>query len=103
MPKYVFSSVHKAKSTNDWFSVNNIPLRSHPPLSPNLNPIENLWGLLVKRVYRNGRQFQTVKELKESINKEWEHLELTDLIHLIESMPRRVGAVIYAHGKSNKY
>jgi len=95
--------VHKAKSTMDWFAVNNIPLFCHPPLSPDLNPIENIWGILVRRVYANGRQFQTSQELRKSISDEWSNLTHEELTPLIESMPRRVAAVIYAHGRHTKY
>jgi hypothetical protein len=38
-------------------------LIDHPPVSPDLNPIENLWGIIVRNVYKDGRQYKAVNEL----------------------------------------
>jgi hypothetical protein len=36
-------------------------------LSPGLNPIENLWGILVRAVYADGKQYYTINDLKQAI------------------------------------
>ena len=58
---------HRAKATLNWFKSKKINYMDWPALSPDLNPIENLWGLLVHKVYTNGKQFGTIDELKRSI------------------------------------
>ena len=32
--------------------------------SPDINIMENLWGILVREVYKNGKQFSNVEDLK---------------------------------------
>ena len=38
-----------------------------PARSPDLNIIENVWGILARDVYENARQFDNVKLLREAI------------------------------------
>jgi len=38
-----------------------------PSKSPDFNPIENLWRILVRKVYCNGKKFSAVEELKETL------------------------------------
>ena len=58
------ASIHKSKDTLGWFARHQIDLLDWPPRSPDCNPMENLWGILVRRVYGNARQFQTVRDLE---------------------------------------
>ena len=55
---------HKAKVLMDWLSKQKIDILRWPPYSPDLNPIENLWSLLARKVYNAILQYSTKNDLK---------------------------------------
>jgi transposase len=57
-----------------------------PAKSPDLNPIENVWGLLARAVYPNGKQYNDQNELKSAIILEWTNISQEYLQRLIDSM-----------------
>ncbi len=72
-----------------------------PANSPDLNPIENLWGI-VKRKMRDTRP-NNADELKAAIKETWASIPPQQCHKLITSMPRRIEAVIKAKGAPAKY
>jgi hypothetical protein len=105
--KFVFqqdnAAIHTSRSTKLWLESHQIRVLPWPALSPDLNPIENLWGLLVRKIYSHGRQFRTISDLKTMIVNEWNSIpqELTD--SLVTSMKDRMIKVIEAKGGSIEY
>jgi len=97
------AAIHTARVLLDWFSVTGINQMKWPAKSPDLNPIENLWGILIRRVYENGRQYSTVGGLKAAITNEWSKITSGTLRNLINSLPNRVFQVIYKKGGHTKY
>ncbi len=69
--------------------------------SPDLNPIENLWGI-VKRKMPYARP-NNAEELKATIRATWALITPEQCHRLIDSMPRRIAAVIQAKGGPTKY
>ena len=78
-------------------------LLDHPALSPDLNPIENCWGMLARLIYADGKQYQSVEELKRSIIEGWHKIELSVIQKLIDSMPMRLRDVLLQKGRMTKY
>ncbi len=92
---------HSAKATSIWFKEHGIPVLNWPENSPDLNPIENLRGI-VKRKMQYARP-NNAEELKASIRATWAHITPEQCHRLIDSMPRRIAAVIQAKGAPTKY
>ena len=93
----------QAQSTQKWLADNDISLLKWCAMSPDLNPMENLWAILSRRVYANGKQYNTVVDLKDSIKKEWDAINDDTLVDLINSMPDRIFQLIQTKGKAIKY
>ena len=94
---------HTANLTKKWFSENQIEVLDWPAQSPDLNPIEHLWFNLKQKLNGYPLQPTSIHELWERIQNEWEKITAQECMNLIESMPRRVDAVLKAKGGYTKY
>ena len=68
-----------------------------PVQSPDLNPIEHLWQHL-RKFGECPEPPKDILELWERVEREWEAIPSSVCRELVESMPRRVTAVISAKG-----
>ena len=64
-----------------------------PGISPDLNPIENVWGMMVRDVYDNAKQYSSVVELKKAIKSAWDRISARNLKNLNDSMSKRMKLV----------
>ncbi len=87
---------HTAKGTKSWFNDHGVTVLDWPANSPDLNPIENLWGI-VKRKMRDTRP-NNADDLKAAIKVTWASITPEQCHRLIASMPRCIDAVIHAKG-----
>ena len=71
--------------------------------SPNLNPIENLWSILKRRLLQYEEQPDGILELWSRIEDVWEPITQSECQKLIESMPKRIKAVYNARGGRTNY
>ena len=94
---------HRAESTRAFLSANEVDVIEWPPYSPDLNPIENLWGWLVRKVYEHGRQFVTKEDLKRTIVNEWAKIPSELTKSLSESLRNRLIKVFQKKGASIDY
>ncbi len=92
---------HTAKSTKSWLNDHGVGVLDWPTNSPELNPIENILGI-VKRKMRNNRP-KNADELKATVKETWASIPPQQCHKLITSMPRRNEAVIKVKGAPTKY
>ena len=94
---------HTSKLAKQWFQDNEIEVLIWPAQSPDLNLIEHLLGILKRRLAAYEVALAGITELWDRVEGEWEKIEPSVGQNLIESMPRRMEAVIKAKGGYIKY
>jgi hypothetical protein len=81
-----------------------IKLLDWPAQSPYLNPIEHTWGHLKKCLLGYNERAPTgIHQLWDRVVVEWGKNSVEECQKWIESMPRRIKAVIKAKGGHTKY
>ncbi len=94
---------HKAQIISDWFLEhdNEFTLLKWPPQSPDLNPIENLWDVVERKICIMDVQLTNLQQLRDAIVSIWTKISEECFQHLIESMPRRNKADLKAKRGTN--
>jgi len=84
------------------FLKENIPVvMDWPSNSPDLNPIENLWGIVKNNVER--RMPKNLGELESFMVEEWNRIPESMLINLVGSMKQRCELIIEKNGERISY
>ena len=94
---------HTSKKAKQWFQDNKIRVMQWPAQSPDLNPIEHLWCHLKKKLGTYETQPKGIEDLWDGVQEVWAAITPDVVDNLIDSMPRRVAAVIEANGGSIDY
>jgi transposase len=97
------ASVHTTKMMQEWFSRQSFSLLTWPAQSPDLNPIEHLWAILKRRLNQYDSPPKGMIELWERVVQVFSSITAHDCRRLIESMPKRIEAVIASKGRWTKY
>lgn len=84
-----------------WLISNCPKLLQTPAQSPDLNVIEHLWEELARRVYQ--KKFNTLDQLKVALLEAWNSIEPEVCQNLVNSMPKRLQAVLANKGFATKY
>lgn len=95
------SPIHNANRTYEYLEKKGVSLLDWPAYSPDLNPIENVWGEMKRRL-----QFcrpRNAVELQKCVENIWNNLSEEYITNLLKSMPNRVLAVIAKKGEATKY
>ena len=105
--EYIFmhdsAPCHKAKSVSSFLKLQKVRVLPWPGNSPDMNPIENMWEFVKREI---AKEVITSKhQLVDSLSRVWHNnpylKEITKVC--IDSMPRRLDAIIAAKGGITKY
>lgn len=94
---------HKAKVTIAFREENALRTLPWPAQSPDLNPIENLWAEIKRQLHNLKQKPSNIGELEKCVEKLWRAIPSETIENLVDSMPRRIEAVIAANGGPTKY
>lgn len=92
---------HRSKIATKWKAENNVKVLPWPSMSPDQNPIENVWRLMKIKISK--KKIYSVQQLKAQLTKEWRRLSPELASKLAESMNRRVAALIESNGDYTLY
>jgi hypothetical protein len=93
---------HTAGVTSSFLSENCVVVIQWPPFSPDLNPIENLWGIMKRRVRKEG--VSNKEELLRRTLEIWNGPEVKALCRkLSNSMPDRIRKCLKNKGQYIPY
>ena len=92
---------HRAKSVKKFLSEKNIKLIEWPGHSPDLNPIENLWNDIKRKIGR--LPISSVDCLVAKLRTLWADVDPEYCRKLCDSMPKRINAVLKVKGDMTKY
>ena len=102
--------IHTAQATKEWLKEHGINLIPWPTHSPDLNPIEHVWKAVKTELRRLYPDMHLLKDNEahlqrfcSAIKEAWEKVAQVAIRNLINSIERRLRAVIRAHGWYTKY
>ena len=100
------ASYHKTHIISNWFlehDDNESTVLQRPPQSPDLNPIKHLWDVVEREIRIIDVQPTNLQQLRDAVMSIWSKLSEECFPHLVESMPRRIKAVLKAKGGPTFY
>ena len=92
---------HTSKTTIALLKKLRVTVMDWPSMSPDLNPIEHLWGILKRKV--EVHKVSNIRQVRDVVMEEWKSIPVTICEALVKSMPRRVKAVLDNGGGHTKY
>ena len=102
--------IHQAHIAKEWLTSHGITVILWPPYSPDLNPIEHLWGRLKQIMFHEFPEYNAFSNVRtnwagfcEALKEAWLLIPPAVIRSLIMSMPRRISAVRRAKGWQTRY
>jgi transposase len=92
---------HTSKKTMEYFDVEKVSILSWPAHSPDLNPIENFWGMIKKKRMSKDHFATTPNRLMLEVMEQWDKISVTTCEHLVGSLPRGLQEVLDNKGYYN--
>lgn len=93
---------HTANVTRRFFQRHDITVLPHPPMSPDLNPIEHVWDIMGRRLRREYPNLHNLGELEHALQRIWNTIPQVQISRCI-NMAERLRAVIESRGGNTRY
>lgn len=74
-----------------------------PASSPDMNPIEHIWGWIKFKLTKLKAKPRNVAELKRVVTRVWEEISLESIQKLYDSMPKRIRELQRVQGANTKF
>ena len=97
------ASCHDAQVVINFCSRKCIYRPFWPPNSPDLNPIEHVWGWVNNKLTKLRDKGQNIEELKDTLTKLWDEVEVESIRKLYRCMGKRMEALRKARGWHTKF
>ena len=94
---------HDTKANKKWRAARSFDAMPWLAQSPDLNPIENLWSIIKRRISKKRHIIKTAEEMGIAVQKEWDSLTEADYLSCVDSMQERVKRCLRAKGGHIKY
>jgi len=85
----------------DWAGGQYSNMMDWPSMSPDLNPIEHMWGILKRKVEE--RKISNIHQLRDVVMEEWKRTPVATCEALVNSMTKSVKTVLENNGGHSKY
>jgi DDE superfamily endonuclease len=92
---------HTSKLTMNFFGERNVDLLQWPSKSPDMNPIENLWGIIKEKISK--LRPKNIYELKAAILQEWNGIGRNLTEKLVLNFQKRAIELYRTKGTITKY
>jgi transposase len=97
------ASCHDAQDVIDYCAEKGIQRPYWPPSSPDMNPIEHVWGWLKHYLTNLKPVPNNLREVEIAVIEFFESLDFESIRKQYNSMPERIAALLKARGGNTKY
>jgi transposase len=99
------AGIHRARKVQEFIQRHRIRVINWPPYSPDLNPVEHMWWVLKKMMYKHYPQYNNLSQAEEewdrfceALQECWGRIPGALIKRLIASMSARIRACKKARG-----
>lgn len=104
------AGIHTSRKVRAFMERHHINVIDWPPYSPDLNPIEHMWWVLKKMMYKHYPQYNNLGRAQDewdgfckALQECWRRIPNALVKRLITSMPRRIHACKKVRGWQTEY